>query len=130
MPQPYASFGLTATTLSNDPLVVYSKNPAATPQQNHYPTPGPVLALTAVKVNRPGRVPVLTVYDPLDPGVVRSAAGPDPIVANYTAPLAVLLSHGRQVANSAAGAFLRPDNPRFATGIYLIPPYDPRKIPV
>jgi pimeloyl-ACP methyl ester carboxylesterase len=34
------------------------------------------------------------------------------------------------VAGSAAGSFIRPDNPRFATGIYLIHPYDPNKIPI
>ena len=34
------------------------------------------------------------------------------------------------MAGSAGEAFLRPDNPRFATGIYLIRPYDPNKIPI
>jgi pimeloyl-ACP methyl ester carboxylesterase len=34
------------------------------------------------------------------------------------------------VAGSSFGAFIRPDNPRFATGIYLIHPYDPNKIPI
>src|ERR1700741_1725310 len=63
-------------------------------------------------------------------GVVRSSSGPDPIAANYTATLAVLNSHARKVAGSAAGSFLRPDNPRFATGIYLIQPYYPNKIPL
>jgi pimeloyl-ACP methyl ester carboxylesterase len=61
---------------------------------------------------------------------VRSAAGPDPIAANYTATLAVLYSHTRKVAGSAFASFIRPDNPRFATGIYLIHPYDPNKIPI
>ena len=69
-------------------------------------------------------------YDTLDPSVVRSARGPNPIAANYTATLAVLLSHSRKVATSSASAFLRPDNPRFATGVYLIHPYDPNKIPI
>jgi hypothetical protein len=75
-------------------------------------------------------VPLLKLYDVLDPVVVRSARSPDPIAANYTATLAMLLSHGRKVANSAGQAFLRPDNPRFATGIYLIHTYDPNKIPI
>ena len=75
-------------------------------------------------------MPLLKLYDAFDPTVVRSSSGPDPIAANYTATLAVLDSHARQVAGSAAGSFLRPDNPRFATGIYLIHPYDPNKIPI
>jgi pimeloyl-ACP methyl ester carboxylesterase len=74
-------------------------------------------------------VPLLKLYDSFDPIVVRSSTGPNPIAANYTAPLAVLYSHARRVAGSAAASFLRPDTPRFATGIYMIHPYDP-KIPV
>ena len=118
------------TTGKGTPLVVCKKNPDSTPQERHYPTTGIVLGLTAIKEERPGDVPVLKVYDAFDPTVVRSSSGPDPIAANYTATLAVLYSHARQVAGSAAGSFLRPDNPRFATGIYLIHPYDPNKIPI
>jgi hypothetical protein len=112
------------------PLVVYAKNPYSTPQEKHYPSTGITLGLTAVKEERPGHVPLLKFYDAFDPAVVRSTSGPDPIAANYTATLAVLDSHARQVAGSATGSFLRPDNPRFATGIYLIHPYDPNKIPI
>jgi pimeloyl-ACP methyl ester carboxylesterase len=112
------------------PLVVYAKNPDSTPQDKHYPSTGITLGLTAIKEERPGHVPLLKLYDAFDPTVVRSSSGPDPIAANYTATLAVLDSHARQVAGSAAGSFLRPDNPRFATGIYLIHPYDPNKIPI
>jgi hypothetical protein len=112
------------------PLVVYTKNPEHTPEQRHYPTSGITLGITAVKESRPGQVPLLKLYDSFDPVVVRSAAGPDPIAANYTATLAVLYSHTRKVAGSAFASFARPDNPRFATGIYLIHPYDPNKIPI
>ncbi len=112
------------------PLVVYTKNPEHTPEERHYPTSGITLGITAVKESRPGQVPLLKLYDSFDPVVVRSAAGPDPIAANYTATLAVLYSHTRKVAGSAFASFMRPDNPRFATGIYLIHPYDPNKIPI
>jgi pimeloyl-ACP methyl ester carboxylesterase len=112
------------------PLVVFSENPERTPEEKHYPATGIVLGLTAVREDRPGELPLLKVYDTLDPAVVRTAHGPHPIAADYTATLAVLLSHGRKVAGSSAEAFLRPDNPRFATGIYLIHPYDPNKIPI
>jgi pimeloyl-ACP methyl ester carboxylesterase len=112
------------------PLVIYDKNPEITPQEKHYPNSGIVLGLTAVEETRPGRPPLLKLYDPFDPTVVRSAGGPDPIAADYTATLAVLFSHARKVAGSSFEAFIRPDNPRFATGIYLIHPYDPNKIPI
>lgn len=112
------------------PLVVFSKNPNTTPKEKHYPTTGLVLGLTAVKEDRPGRMPLLKVYYALDPDVVRTIYGKHPIAANYTATLAVFYSHARKVAGSAAGSFLRPDNPRFATGIYLPQPYDPKKIPI
>jgi pimeloyl-ACP methyl ester carboxylesterase len=112
------------------PLVVYCKNPVVTPREKHYPKSGIVLGVTAVKENRQGQEPLLKLYDTLDPSVVRCARGPNPIAANYTAALAVLLSHSRKVATSSASAFLRPDNPRFATGVYLIHPYDPNKIPI
>ena len=112
------------------PLVVFSRNPDVTAKEKHYPTTGLVLGLTAVKEDRPGQVPLLKVYDALDPGVVRSIYGTHPIAANYTAALAVFYSHARKVAGSAAASFLRPDNPRFATGIYLTQPYDPGKIPI
>jgi pimeloyl-ACP methyl ester carboxylesterase len=112
------------------PLVVYAKNPEHTLEERHYPTSGITLGITAVKESRPGQVPLLKLYDSFDPAVVRSAAGPDPIAANYTATLAVLYSHTRKVAGSAFASFIRPDDPRFATGIYLIHPYDPNKIPI
>jgi pimeloyl-ACP methyl ester carboxylesterase len=111
-------------------LVVYAKNPKITPEEKQYPASGIALAVTAVKEERPGKVPLLKLYDSLDPIIVRSATGPDPIASNYTATLAVLYSHARRVVGSAAGSFLRPDNPRFATGIYMIHPYDPNKVPV
>jgi pimeloyl-ACP methyl ester carboxylesterase len=75
-------------------------------------------------------VPLLKLYDPLDPIVVRSSHGSRPIAANYTATLAVLFSHTRKVASSAAVSFFEPDYPGFATGIYLINRYDPNKIPI
>src|SRR6516225_471668 len=112
------------------PLVVYTKNPEQTPEERHYPTSGITLGITAVKEARPGQVPLLKLYDSFDPVVVRSAAGPDPIAANYTATLAVLYSHARKVAGSSFASFIRPDDPRFATGVYLIHPYDPNKIPI
>jgi pimeloyl-ACP methyl ester carboxylesterase len=112
------------------PLVVYARNPEVTPQEKHYPRAGIVLGLTAVKEDRPGQLPLLKLYDSLDPGVVRSIYGKHPVAANYTATLAVLYSHARKLASSAAGSFLRPDSPRFPTGIYLTHPYDPNKIPI
>jgi len=112
------------------PLVVYTKNRRSTPREQHYPSSGIVLGITAVKETRPNQVPLLKLYDSFDPMVVRSAAGPDPIAANYTATLAVLYSHARKVAGSSFASFIRPDDPKFATGIYLIHPYDPNKIPI
>jgi pimeloyl-ACP methyl ester carboxylesterase len=112
------------------PLVVYTKNPEQTPKDHHYPTSGITLGITAVKEARPGQVPVLKLYDAFDPFVVESAAGPDPIAADYTATLAVLYSHAGNVARSSIESFIRPDDPRFATGVYLIHPYDPNKIPI
>jgi pimeloyl-ACP methyl ester carboxylesterase len=112
------------------PLVVYTKNPEQTPKDHHYPTSGITLGITAVKETRPGQVPLLKLYDPFDPLVVQSAAGPDPIAADYTATLAVLYSHAGNVARSSVESFIRPDDARFATGVYLIHPYDPNKIPI
>jgi pimeloyl-ACP methyl ester carboxylesterase len=112
------------------PLVVHSKNPESSLKEKHYPTTGITLGVTAVKEESPGQVPLLKLYDSFDPFVVRAARGPNPIAANYTATLAVFDSHARKVAGSAFASFLRPDNPRFATGIYLIHPYDPNKIPI
>ena len=112
------------------PLVVYDHNPGSTPQEKHYPSSGIVLGITAVEEQRPGQIPRLKLYDSFDPQVVRSAASHDPIAANYTATLAALYSRSGKVAGSAFSSFIRPDNPRFATGIYLIHPYDPKKIPI
>jgi pimeloyl-ACP methyl ester carboxylesterase len=118
------------TSGKGTPLVTYAKNPDKTPEELHYPTSGLVLGITAIEEKRRGQVPVLKLYDSLNPAVIRSSSGPDPIAANYTATLAVLYSHAHKVAGSAAACFLRPDNPRFATGIYLIHPYDPNKVPI
>ena len=112
------------------PLVVRTKNPRQTPEELHYPTSGITLGITALKEARPGQVPLLKIYDSFDPVVVRSADGPDPIAANYTATLAVLFSHAGRVAQSSFESFIRPDDPHFATGVYMIHPYDPNKIPI
>jgi len=112
------------------PLVIYDKNPESTPQEEHYPANGIVLGLTAVEESRPGQLPVLKLYDAFDPVIARSGSGADPIAADYTATLAVLYAHAHKVAGSSFESFIRPDNPRFATGIYLIHPYDPNKIPI
>jgi len=112
------------------PLVVYTKNRRRTPKEQHYPSSGIVLGITAVKETRAGQVPLLKLYDSFDPAVVRSSVGPDPIAANYTSTLAILFSHARKVAGSSLASFMSPDNPRYATGIYLIHPYDPNKIPL
>jgi pimeloyl-ACP methyl ester carboxylesterase len=112
------------------PLVVFSRNPDLTPKEKHYPSTGLVFGLTAVKEDRPGQLPLLKLYDALDPSVVKTIYSPHPIAANYTSALAVFYSHTRKVAGSAAGSFLRPDHPRFATGIYMLQPYDPNKIPI
>jgi pimeloyl-ACP methyl ester carboxylesterase len=112
------------------PLVVYSRNPSVTPKERHYPFSGLALSVTAVKEDRPGQLPLLKLYDALDPSVVKTIYSPHPIAADYTSALAVFYSHTRKVAGSAAGSFLRPDHPRFPTGIYLIHPYDPNKIPI
>ena len=112
------------------PLVVYTKNRRSTPKEQHYPSSGIVLGITAVEEARPGQVPLLKLYDSFDPAVVRSTAGPDPIATNYTSTLAVLFSHARKVAGSSLASFMSPDSPKYATGIYLIHPYDPNKIPI
>jgi pimeloyl-ACP methyl ester carboxylesterase len=112
------------------PLVVYTKNPEQTPKERHYPTSGITLGITAVKETRPGQVPLLKLYDSSDPAVVESASGPDPIAADYTATLAELYSHAGKVARSSIASFIRPDDPSFATDVYLIHPYDPNKIPI
>ncbi|HXM26657.1 MAG TPA: hypothetical protein VN957_11605 [Chthoniobacterales bacterium] len=88
------------------PLVVYAKNPEISPQEKHYPSFGITLGLTAVKEEHPGQVPLLKLYDAFDPSVVQSSYGSHPIAANFTATLAVLDSHARKVAGSAAGSFL------------------------
>jgi hypothetical protein len=86
------------------PLVVHAKNPESTPEEKHYPASGIALGITAVEEERRGQVPLLKLYDSYDPTVVRASTGPDPIAANYTATLAVLYSHARRVAGSAAAA--------------------------
>jgi hypothetical protein len=59
------------------PLVFYAKNPEVTPQDKHYPHSGIVLGLTAVKEDRPAQLPLLKLYDSLDPKPAeRSLRGP------------------------------------------------------
>src|SRR5260370_2211028 len=90
------------------PLVAYDHNPGNTPQEKHYPTSGIVLGITAVEEQRPRTIPLLKLYDPFDPQVVRSAASHEPIASNYTATLAVLYSRPGKVAGSAFSSFLIP----------------------
>ena len=68
------------------PLVVHTRNPETTPEERHYPASGIALGITAVKEERRSKVPLLKLYDSLDPIVVRSFGGPDPIAANTRRP--------------------------------------------
>jgi len=77
------------------PLVVYSENPARTPEEKRYPATGIVLGLTAVREDRPGELPLLKVYDALDPSTVRTAHGAHPIAADYTATLIIRSKRNR-----------------------------------
>jgi hypothetical protein len=56
------------------PIVVYSKNPIGSPQEKHYPSTGIILGLTAVREERPGALPLLKLYDVLDPDIIHLLA--------------------------------------------------------
>ena len=55
------------------PLVVFAKNPRSTPEEKHYPSSGIALGITAIKEERRGKMPLLKLYDSLDPVIVRSS---------------------------------------------------------
>jgi hypothetical protein len=56
------------------PLVVYSNNPVVNSREKHSPRSGIVLGATAVKEDRSGQVPLLKLYDTLDPSIQQSRA--------------------------------------------------------
>lgn len=108
------------------PLVLIKRNPHSNDLEKHYPTPDIVMGLTGIldESSRPMR---LKLVDPFDRSIALSK---EPIASDYTATLAVLDSRGTGLQHSAVGALIRPDKPRYGTGVYLIHPFQSDKIPI
>jgi hypothetical protein len=76
-----------------------------------------------------GRAGRLELYNPLTVRAVEVAGRQVPLETDLTTPLAYYLAHSRLKYADLAG-FLDPDRLNDRTGIYLLDPYTPGKIPV
>jgi pimeloyl-ACP methyl ester carboxylesterase len=117
------------------PLVVVRAKDAPNPGHSFYP-PAVSFPATAffrfegnladLRARRSGR---LELYNPLVLRTVRVHGTPVPLETNLTTPLAYFLSQMDLDAVGVAG-FLSPEKVQRLSGIYLIEPYQPGKIPV
>lgn len=91
----------------------------------------PVTAIIAFGAPQPGRARQATLHllDPAHHERFFVAEQPLALAADFTAPYAVALSQRRLDLIGYAGA-LRPQRFEAASGIFMLEPYDPNKIPV
>jgi pimeloyl-ACP methyl ester carboxylesterase len=77
-----------------------------------------------------GRSLTLILHDPFDSRTVEAGGKAWPLAADRTTALAVQVNRGRALRGAALGGVVASDLGRFEEGLYLLRPYDPRKIPV
>ena len=135
LPNRYISYGLGV------PLIAVRPGQAASrPEESYFP-PGLTTPLTAFLrlVPQDQRMPgtavrhraVLELYDPLDTTHVNVAGAPIPLESDLSTPLAYFLDNaGSNDFELATQGVLRPDESAKHTGIYMLEPFDPNKIPV
>jgi pimeloyl-ACP methyl ester carboxylesterase len=124
------------------PLIAVRKpNATASPAEKYYPQVlcFPVTAFLRVIPRGPDEPPnaphhcSLELYDPLDATNITVANRLVPLETDLSVPLGYSLEKGRKKGNTGLAAtwgLLDPDSARELEGIYMVEPYDPRKIPV
>lgn len=106
------------------------------PAEQFYP-PGlsfPVTAFLRVSSPRPGepRVCALELHDPMASNTVQIAGRTVPLETDLSTSLAFFLDHPqlRQSATVATAGLLNPSFAQPLSGLYMLEPYDPKRIPV
>jgi len=104
------------------PLVGHRKNSGREPVESFYPPEGICRPVTAVFKAGPGKVMRLRLADPLYD---------ETLAADFTAPLASLMTHVGGLSRMGLTGLLGGKHSRErGHKLYLMEPYDPRKIPV
>ena len=104
------------------------------PRQYFLPRVGVACAVTAILDFRPSRTAIagtrdvtLFLYDPTRKSAVQLAGAQRPLAADFGAPLAYYPQPGLLLGLMA---MMRPQNYEQRTGLYMLEPYDPERIPV
>ncbi|OHB79162.1 MAG: hypothetical protein A2W31_18455 [Planctomycetes bacterium RBG_16_64_10] len=122
------------------PLIAIHKNqPKVDPSEQFYPPnlSFPVTALLRVVPSTPGTGPsgseqvVLELYDPLVSATVQEGQRQVPLESDLSTPLAYFLNQPEfDETRLATLGLLKPDQVQGLTGLYMLEPYQPGKIPV
>jgi hypothetical protein len=94
-----------------------------------YPPEGITRAVTAVALPDAGGSRALRLLDPVLHAEVATESGVRPLAADFTAPFALLLSRTR-FGRLAIQGTLRHEAIEEQSGVFLLEPYDPSKIPL
>lgn len=94
------------------------------------PPEGVSAAMTAVVLPLPDGKWKLRFVNPVDHATVEVAGRPVTVAANYTAPFAQLVERARPLARSGLSGMLSYTKSKRREKLYLIEPYDPKKIPL
>ena len=104
------------------------------PRQYFLPRVGVACPVTAILDFRPSRTAIagtrdvtLFLYDPTRKSAVQLAGAQRPLAADFGAPLAYYPQPGLLLGLMA---MMRPQNYEQRTGLYMLEPYDPERIPV
>lgn len=115
------------------PLVALTQNRQQEPFERFLPPEGIVRAATGVMVFKPrkgsypgsGREVELRCYDPLEADEIRLEGVTVPLAADFTTPYAYLAAQAEFTKS-----LLRAEKAWSHLGLFLVEPYDPKKIPV
>src|SRR5262249_6932853 len=103
------------------PFIGIRENTRREPVEALYPPEAITRPVTAVLTVHPGKTAIITLRNPLRD---------EPLAADFTAPMAELLSRTRALQATAVGGLLHADKTRREHWLYLMEPYDPCKTPV
>ncbi|MBS0207583.1 MAG: alpha/beta fold hydrolase [Planctomycetes bacterium] len=123
------------------PLIAVRKRPETKGDQEKYYPEGMTFPLTAFmrllpdencNELRPGarHRALLELYDPMEAAKVAVGQNQVPLESDLSTPLAYFLNQNKKLNDLATYGLLRPDKEGNLTGLYMLQPYQPGKIPV
>jgi pimeloyl-ACP methyl ester carboxylesterase len=112
------------------PVVAWRPNDGTGRLDNLRPPEGLAAAYTAVVLPAGEGKWTLRFVNPVDHSTLEIGGKPVTVAANYSAPIAQLVEKARPLARSGFSGMLSPTKSKRREKLYLMEPYDPKKIPL